>query len=137
MSAAERLAEAHHNANLLYFGHCGDPSESWADHLAGHLPCFTEDQNEDTATLAQDLDTGRALREAVAALPEGASLKMRFQPWNGYTVLRASPIERPHPPFEIAASAEGVMPVSRNESLAYIAEAADALIAKIGAGEKR
>lgn len=74
MSSVERLAEAHHYAELLYHGQCGSPDESWDDHIEGHRPCFSEDQSEDTAELIAALDLGLAFAEAQRALPEGAEI---------------------------------------------------------------
>jgi hypothetical protein len=77
-SAAERLAVAHHHAELLYHGSCGNHTESYDDHIAGHLPCFIEDQNESTRELIEAVELGLAWQEAKAALPDGGSLDLKW-----------------------------------------------------------
>lgn len=58
--------------------------------------------------LSEALSLGLAWLDVEAVLPEGASLKVRAQPWNGYTIASAQPVERPTPPFEVGASGDSV-----------------------------
>lgn len=84
--------------------------------LATRGPAVSEEQALTNAAYIAALDPqtvlalldaaalGLAWNRVEAALPEGASLKVRYQPWNGYTTVSAQPVDVPGPPHEIKAT---------------------------------